>query len=375
MNANQVTWLCLLAGSGSFLIALVATAGMIPLARRIGFVDRPGVHKSHVKVTPYGGGSAIFLAIALPLICVLGLSMLISTEQISAWLGHAIEPYWNGMLDKRPLALWILAGASVMHVLGLIDDRHPLGPMPKLITMLAVAGAVSGLGGIRLGEFLANSGGQALPIIVTVVWIGIIVNAMNFLDNMDGLSAGIGVIAMACIVASGLLSGQIFVPALGCIFAGAMAGFLIFNLPPARIFMGDAGSLLVGYMLAVTSILTTYYEQGVSQTPYALAMPLVILAVPLYDFVSVLTIRLREGRHPMQGDQRHFSHRLVEHGLSRRAAVFTIYLITAATGLGATLLPGASLRETITIVLMVLLLLGVIAIFEMPVARRSNDRD
>lgn len=372
MSATQLTLLITVAAVGSFLLALAATALAIPIARRIGFVDRPGEHKSHETATPYGGGTAIFVAMVLPLLSVLGLSVVISPEQASVWFGEAITPYWSGMLGKRTLALWILAGAVVLHVLGLIDDRRPLGPLPKLITMLAVAIGVSSLGGVRVGEFLAETGGAWLPMAVTAAWIVVIVNAMNFLDNMDGLSAGIGVIAMTCIIASGLLSGQIFVPALGCIFAGAMAGFLVFNLPPARIFMGDAGSLLVGYTLAVTSILTTYYEQGVSQTPYALAMPLVILAVPLYDFFSVLTIRLREGRHPMQGDQRHFSHRLVEHGLSRRSAVFTIYLATAATGLSATLLPGASLRETISIVAIVLLVLGIIAILETPVSRRPQ---
>ena len=371
MSAAQLTLLIIVAAGGSFTLALLATALAIPIARKIGFVDRPGQHKSHAAATPYGGGTAIFIAIAVPLASVLLLSVAITPEQAAHWFGETITPYWSGMLEKRALAIWILAGAVVLHILGLVDDRRPLGPMPKLITMLVVAIGISGPGGVRLGEFLAEYGGAALPIAVTAAWIVVIVNAMNFLDNMDGLSAGIGVIAMTCIVASGLLSGQIFVPALGCIFAGAMGGFLVFNLPPARIFMGDAGSLLVGYTLAIASVLTTYYEQGVHKTPYALAMPLVILAVPLYDFISVLTIRLREGRHPMQGDQRHFSHRLVEHGLSRRKAVFTIYLATATTGLAATLLPGASLRETISIVTIVLLVLGIIAILETPPNRKT----
>ena len=137
------------------------------------------------------------------------------------------------------------------------------------------------------------------------------------------------------------MAGQVLVPALGCVFLGASAGFLIFNFPPARIFMGDAGSLVVGYMLATVSVLTTYFQSGHGTPPYALAMPLVILAIPLYDFTSVVIIRLLEGRNPMKGDQRHFSHRLVERGLSRRFAVLTIYLATATTGLAATLLPGA----------------------------------
>ena len=158
---------------------------------------------------------------------------------------------------------------------------------------------------------------------------------------------------------------------MGCVFLGAMGGFLAFNFPPARIFMGDAGSLPIGYSLAVLSVLTTYYESGSGAPPYALAMPLVILAVPLYDFGSVVVIRLFEGRNPMKGDQRHFSHRLVDRGLSRRFAVLTIYLATAATGLCATLLPDATPRETLTIGVIVLAVLAIIAILEMPLRKNA----
>jgi len=128
---------------------------------------------------------------------------------------------------------------------------------------------------------------------------------------------------------------------------------------------------VLGYMLATVSVLTTYYQSGHGAPPYALAMPLVILAVPLYDCVSVVTIRLREGRNPMHGDQRHFSHRLVDRGLSRRQAVLTIYLATATTGLLATLLPGANLRQTITIGVIVLMVLSVVAILEAPLRREA----
>jgi UDP-GlcNAc:undecaprenyl-phosphate GlcNAc-1-phosphate transferase len=166
------------------------------------------------------------------------------------------------------------------------------------------------------------------------------------------------------------MAEQVFVPVLACIFLGAVLGFWVFNFPPARIFMGDSGSLVVGYMLATTSVMTTYFRSGTDTPPYALAMPLVILAVPLYDFVSVVGIRLAEGRNPLRGDQRHFSHRLVDRGLSRRFAVMTIYLATATTGLTATLLPGADLRRTLTVAFIVMMVLGIIAILESP-ARKT----
>jgi len=237
----------------------------------------------------------------------------------------------------------------------------------KLLVIVLVALFVATVGRVRIAEFA----GVPLSVLGTTLWFVVIVNAFNFLDNMDGLSAGVAGICLLFITVCGLMAGQVLVPALGCVFLGAVAGFLVFNFPPARIFMGDGGSLVVGYMLATVSVLTTYFHSGAGVPPYALAMPLVILAVPLYDFVSVVVIRLREGRNPMKGDQRHFSHRLVERGLSRRFAVLTIYLATATTGLAATLLPGADLRRTITIGVIVLLVLAIIAILEAPLRKET----
>jgi UDP-GlcNAc:undecaprenyl-phosphate/decaprenyl-phosphate GlcNAc-1-phosphate transferase len=205
-----------------------------------------------------------------------------------------------------------------------------------------------------------------------VVWIAVMTNALNFLDNMDGLSAGVAGICAAGLAVCGLMAGQMLVPALALALLGACVGFLGHNFPPARVFMGDAGSLVLGYWLGVVSILTTYWESGQTAAPYALAMPLVILAIPLYDFASVVLIRLAEGRNPLKGDQRHFSHRLVDRGLSRRAAVLTIYLATATCAVSATLLPGASLRQTLTVLAVVLMVLAIVAILEIP-SRRDES--
>jgi UDP-GlcNAc:undecaprenyl-phosphate GlcNAc-1-phosphate transferase len=230
-----------------------------------------------------------------------------------------------------------------------------------------VAAAVATFGEVRVIEAVA---GSWLSVVLTVAWMLVVINALNFLDNMDGLSAGVGAICLAAMIASGLMADRLLVPLLGCVFCGALVGFLIFNFPPAKLFMGDAGSLLVGYMLAVTSVMTTYYEAEVhAAAPYALIMPLVILAIPLYDFLSVMVIRIREGRNPMVGDQRHFSHRLVERGLSRRNAVLTIYLATFITGLSATLLPGAELRQVVTLAVVVICTLAIIAILEAPLRK------
>jgi len=365
MNPGTLSKLLLAAGGASFVIALCLIPIAMRIARKIDFVDHPGGHKSHEKVTPYGGGSAIFLAGWLPTILLLILIVALPVEWITRVFGEEIVPYVGGARQRSGPTLIILAGGVVLHVLGLIDDFRSLGALPKLAVIAIVGLLVSAVGGVRIAEFLGPVG----AVLLTTAWIIVVTNAFNFLDNMDGLSAGVACIATVFLVICGLMAGQVFVPGLACVFLGAMLGFLVFNFPPARVFMGDAGSLLVGYMLAVVSILTSYWESGTGRPPFALAMPLVVLAVPLYDFASVVIIRLLEGRNPMRGDQRHFSHRLVDRGLSRRSAVLTIYLATAATGLGATLLPNAGLREAVTILAMVLMVLLIIAILEAPLRK------
>lgn len=354
--------------ASSLALALILTPLAMRIARRLGFVDRPGGHKSHTRETPYGGGTAIFLAGWIPLLAMYLAALLLPAEWLAERFGELLAAYVGGLREERSTqALVIILGGIALHGLGLYDDRRPLGAVPKLAIMLLVAAFVAGAGGVRLAEFA----GSAAAVVLSTLWIGVIVNAFNFLDNMDGLSAGVGCICLALFAACGIAAGQVLVPMLACVFLGAVAGFLVFNFPPARIFMGDGGSLLVGYMIAVISILTTYFESGTGRAAFPLVMPLVVLAVPLYDFATVVTIRLREGRNPMRGDQRHFSHRLVEHGLSRRQAVLTIYLATLATGLCATLLTDADLLRTVIVAAIVLMVLAIVAILETPPRRGS----
>lgn len=364
--------LLLLAASAVLAISATATVLMRRIAFRIGYVDHPGGHKSHAATMPYGGGVAIFVAAWLTLGAAVGAAALLPhVPVVEGWLaraaGQRVLDYVGGARDHAVQLLVILVGGAALHVLGLIDDKRALPPVPKLLAIVLVALFVAWAGEVRVATFLGT--GPALAL--TVAWFVVIVNAFNFLDNMDGLSAGVACICLAAFAVCGLMAGQVLIPGLAAVFVGAISGFLIFNFPPARIFMGDAGSLVVGYMLAVISTLTTYYQSGTSAPPYALAMPLVVLAVPLYDFTSVVLIRLLEGRNPLRGDQRHFSHRLVERGLGRRGAVLTIYLATATTGLAATLLPGAGLRVTLTVGVIILCVLAIVAILEMPLRREA----
>ena len=369
MEAQAIGIILAAAAVAGFIGSLVLTRAARRFATRVGFVDRPQAHKPHAAPIPYGGGSAILAATLAPLALLLIAISTLTPEWIEHALGESLAAYAGGAQARSAHLLVILGGGVALHLLGLLDDLRPQGPRRKLLAMTLIGALVSWLADVRIAQFDFMPAGASIAL--SVAWIVVITNAFNFLDNMDGLSAGIALICCAALAACGVLAGQVLVPALALLLAGALCGFLIFNFPPASIYMGDSGSLLIGYLLAVISVRTSYYDSGAGLPPFALAMPLVVLALPLYDFVTVISIRLSEGRNPMRGDQRHFSHRLREHGLSKRGVVLTIYLATGVAGLAATLMPGASLRETMTILAIVVGTLLVIAILETPPRRES----
>ena len=328
-----------------FLAAMGLSLFLTPVVRRLavraGFLDRPDLErKTHASPVPYGGGIAIVLAAMLPLAAAAATALWCRDHGCPSWLApriyDAFSVHLGGIIKKLPEFAAVLAGGVVLFLLGLVDDRRRLGPFVKLAVQLAVAIALV-LAGVRVTLFLHS---EILGGVVTVLWIVGITNAFNFLDNMDGLSAGVAFIIAVTFFAVGLVSGQLFIAAALAPFVGALAGFLPFNLAPARIFMGDAGSLFVGYYLAVLSVLFTYYQYSMGPTAAfrPVALPLILFAVPIYDATSVTIIRLREGRSPFSGDRRHLSHRLVELGLSSRLAVAAIHLLTFGIALAAVFL-------------------------------------
>lgn len=357
----------LICTAGALLLSFVLTLIVRAVSWRIGFIDRPGGHKEHSTPVALGGGVAIFLTLLLPTFGgVLTARWLLAsgnTEVVPEYL----QPHLSGISEQAKLLAAILGGALALHVIGLIDDVKPLGPGAKFAGQTIVALAISGLCGVRAAEAL----GPVPAVILTTLWIVLIVNAFNFLDNMDGLAAGVAAIAAGIFAIAAVGSGQVFVPLLACVLVGALLGFLVFNFPPASVFMGDAGSMVVGYMLAVLTVMTTYFDPDQGFRPIALAVPIVVLAVPLYDVVSVVLIRLRAGDSPFRGDRRHFSHRLVSRGMSVRAAVMTIYLATAATGLGAILLPRADWVTAAIVIAQAFFVVLIIAILEHSPSRKN----
>jgi len=350
-----------LAGGGAFLTSLVLTWVVRRVSLRIKFLDRPGGHKQHVTLVTLGGGVAIAATILLFLVCgTVTAWFLHRTDPLPDWVPKLAREHLSGIASKLPVVLLFGAGILILHAVGLIDDRKPLGWKPKLIAQLFVAFVVAGPGGIRAVEALP----PPLSVALTVFWIVLITNAFNFLDNTDGLSAGVAAICCAIFAVASSGAGQIFVPVLAWVGAGACLGFLMFNFHPASIFMGDAGSLVIGFFLAVLTVLTTYYESGVDPTPLGVIVPLMVLAVPLYDVTSVVTHRLRAGHNPFHADRRHFSHRLMNRGMGVRATVMTIYLATAATGLPAIILPHLDWPAALLILLQGFCVVCIIAILE-----------
>src|SRR5947209_2058128 len=327
----------------SFVISWICTFAVKRIAPRFNFVDKPGHRKIHDVPKALGGGIAIFLSIALPLAAAI----------IAPFLIHSSDPYITGARQQAPLGVGVLLAMLAMHLLGLWDDRKALGPFIKLIIQLSIIALL-----VIAMEILARHTpslrfrlltaldhwlglGPAPSIILTILWIGAITNAFNFLDNMDGLSAGIAAVCTVAFLIASILLQQWFVAGMLAMLLGSLLGFLCFNFRPATIFIGDSGSLLIGFVLGLLTVRTTYLHPGdaITRRWYALFAPVIVLALPLYDFLVVSIIRLSRGKSPFIGDTNHFSHRLVARAMSRRTAVLCLYLVTAATSVAAIVLP------------------------------------
>ena len=373
----------------AFLLSVVCTALLCRWAPAWGLVDHPGPRKVHEQATPMGGGVALWVSVVTPL----AIASLLAADMLPGLSLETLLPSQVAaeldlsQLTTRLSLLWgILAGATLLAVVGLIDDFRNLSWKPRLAVQVLVAVGLV-LGGVRGTLFVP---GPLVGGAVTVLWILVLVNAFNFLDNMDGLSAGIALIAaslFALVLLVGTPRPHWLVAGVLLVLAGALAGFLCHNRPPARIFLGDAGSYFIGCLLATLTVVGTFYEADPTATTattaataataatdgrHVMLAPLFILAIPLYDFTSVMLIRLWRGHSPFQADKNHFSHRLVELGLSRRNAVLTVHLATLMTGLGGVLLYHvADWSAALLIVALIACILAVIAILE-TVARTAQ---
>jgi UDP-GlcNAc:undecaprenyl-phosphate GlcNAc-1-phosphate transferase len=329
----------------ALLSAAAVSAASLPFWRawclRRGHVDDPGHRKIHEQSVPLAGGLSVATGLLLPTIlaCILLWSQGSTQEypilpaESQAHVHSAPKDATPGFLlryglNRRALELaGILAGALGMLSLGWLDDQHELRPALKFTGQVLVALLVA-TSGARITLFVPNT---LFHFAITILWILTVVNAFNFMDNMNGLCAGLGIIGAACFAAVAAIEGQYLVALIAFLTLGALLGFLPYNFPTAKAFLGDAGSHLVGYLLAVLAILPHFYSPGHPHR-FAVLIPLLVLAVPLGDLAWVVVLRWRSGKPFYIGDNNHLSHRLVRRGLTRTHAVTVIWIIAAVIG-------------------------------------------
>lgn len=298
-----------------FLIAFFVTLLSIPwvmrLAIDLGFVDAPAQRKLHGTPIPLMGGVAIFVGALL-----------------------AVLLFANRLPRE---VVGVVMASSIVALTGLIDDRFSLPAWAKLLGQL-VGFVILAYWGVRVRLPLPLGVNYA----ITFVWLAGISNAINFLDNMDGLSAGISGVAAAFILLMGLQNGQFLVSSLAAAVLGACLGFLRYNFKPAQIFMGDVGALFLGFLLAVLGLQLRFPDNSNFVT---WMVPVMILGLPIFDTTLVVVSRLRRGISPNTAGKDHTSHRLVALGFSQREAVLILYLFAGIFGLAALFVTEATLFE------------------------------
>lgn len=362
----------------SLILSLILTPLAARVARRTGFLDHPESRKLHRDPTPYLGGAAILLSFSLVVLSNLLLVWLLPAHGdpgSGLWerMLALVATHREGIARVTPRLLGFLLGGLVIFVVGLIDDRKGISPLTKILGQIAavlIFCASLYLSGPRRFLFVTGSIWFLIPV---ALWMVAVMNSFNFIDNMDGLAAGVSAIAVFFFAAVSYLVGeQIFLIVTYLCLLGAVLGFLRYNWNPASIFMGDAGSLFLGYAIGSLAVLGDYaYPE--TQHYLVLLVPAVILSLPMFDTVTVIAIRLHRGLPIYRADKNHFSHRLVDLGLTQRDAVLLIYLVVFCTGLGALILPLVAIEAAFLILLQVILIFTIILLLERAgAAKRDN---
>jgi len=297
--------------------ALVLTIGITPVARwlapRVGVMDQPEARKMHRHPVPRIGGVAIYLAVMIA-------TMVLGEYRNFNQFGS------------------ILIGATGISFMGLVDDRWGLRPLIKMLGQV-LAALLLYASGVYVGTFHDS----ILNLVTTVLWVGYITNAINLLDNMDGLAGGVAAIASTFFALMCFFSGQYLVGALSVAVLGACLGFLFYNLNPANIFMGDSGALFLGFVLSAIGIKLRFPD---NVTFVTWMVPVLVMGLPIFDTALVSISRLRRRRNPLTTPGRdHVSHRLVAAGLTQREAVLTLYVVSFILGLIAIFITQASVLE------------------------------
>jgi len=321
----------LVAGGAAFVLAAIITPLVRALARRIGAVAAPKSDRWHQRPTAMMGGLAIFLAVVTTLL---------------VFVPHSPE-------------MWVVIGASTaLFLLGLIDDFFHLKPYQKLVGQLLSSAAV-----VYMGLVLPWTGSQPLNMVITFFWLVGVTNAVNMLDNMDGLAAGIAAIAALSLAVNFVLNGQVNEALMLAAFFGGLVGFLIYNHNPASIFMGDCGSMFIGFFLASTALLSGQGGGRSRSVVAVLAVPVLVLCIPIFDTTFVTLMRKLAGRAASQGGRDHTSHRLVALGLTERDAVWMLWCLAILGGAIAIFARGLSSDMNIAVIAGFAVILGMLGVY------------
>lgn len=284
---------------------------------RLGVVDKPNApRKTHKDHKPMMGGMAIYLALSISL-------LMFSPEQ------HIRE------------LMAIVIGGGLLAITGLIDDRYALSWGTRFIVQCIAAGVLV-LVGIQIRLF----GIPLLDIPITLIWVVALTNSTNFLDNMDGLTAGLSSIAAGFFLLIAITQGQILVSLLAAAVFGSAVGFLAYNFAPSSTFMGDMGALVLGYMLATVAIKLNFADQPLN---VSWMVPVLVLALPIFDINLVVWTRIGEGRSPAQAGRDHTSHRLLALGLTQRQTLFVLYAACAVFGTLAYFVSASTVGTALTL--------------------------
>jgi len=309
-----------------FAVGMVTTFLITPLvemlANSVGAVDRPTERKVHTKSIPRLGGVAIYLGFLLASVLFLS-------------------------VDRELMG--ILLGATFILALGVIDDMKDLSPKVKFLGQLGAA-VILILSGVQI-EFVGNPFGKGLlylggwGVFLTLFWVVGLTNTVNFIDGLDGLAAGVSVIALTTLCYVAHQTGQLGTAMISIALAGSALGFLKHNFHPAKVFMGDSGSMFLGFMLGAITV------QGVMKSVAAIALlvPIVIMGVPIFDTISAIFRRFRNKRPVTQADRNHIHHRLLYRGFSHQQTVLIIYFWSVLLSMAALILNFATFMEKITV--------------------------
>jgi UDP-GlcNAc:undecaprenyl-phosphate GlcNAc-1-phosphate transferase len=360
----------------SLILSLLFNKLFLYLSQKWRITDLPGERKIHKTPKPLLGGAGIYLAFIFTVCANILLFYFLFIRQkqppffVFNWLNQILsENQLSGLKNITSILLGIkqvgyklfalLSAGTIIFLIGLWDDLRNIKPWIKICGQI-LAALILIMAGIKVSVFIHN---EFLTGIITILWIVGITNAFNLLDNMDGLSAGVAVISCFLFFAVVIQEGQFFISLLLISFIGSLLGFLKYNLYPSRMFMGDAGSMFTGFMIAALTVISTFVYQN-HHSSVAIIMPILILSVPIFDTLSVVFIRIKKGKPIFIGDTNHFSHRLVNLGMNQREAVFFVYMVTLGIGLGALLLKNLNLWQSIIVLIQTFVIFGLIVALE-----------